>query len=64
MALKIKAVEKLVKFNKNDAGEVIKAWATEGHSVAISGMGTDSRRATIEKERLHRAAALFALSLI
>ena len=40
MALKIKAVEKLVKFNKNDAGEVIKAWATEGHSVAILGLGT------------------------
>ena len=82
MALKIKAVEKLVKFNKNDAGvwryvmspelyiplatdkvikeaalrsgvskgvmkacwdaagEVIKAWATEGHSVAIPGLGT------------------------
>ncbi len=82
MALKVKAVERLVKFNKNDAGtwryvmspelyiplatekvikeaalrsgvskgvmqacwdaagEVIKAWATEGHSVAIPGLGT------------------------
>ena len=82
MALKVKAVEKLVKFNKNDAGtwryvmspelyiplatekvireaalrsgvnkgvmqacwdaagEVIKAWATEGHSVALPGLGT------------------------
>ena len=78
MALKVKAVERLVKFNKEDAGvyryvmspelyialsqakvireaalrsgvsqgvmkacwdaagEVIKAWATEGHSVALS----------------------------
>ena len=82
MALKVKAVEKLVKFNKEDAGtwryvmspelytalaqdkvikeaalrsgvsrgvmqacwdaagEVIKAWATEGHSVALPGLGT------------------------
>ena len=82
MALKVKAVEKLVKFNKTDAGvwrwvmqpelylalaqdkvikeaalrsgvsrgvmqacwdaagEVIKAWATEGHSVALPGLGT------------------------
>ena len=82
MALKVKAVERLVKFNKNDvgtwryvmspelyiplatekvikeaalrsgvskgvmqacwdaAGEVIKAWATEGHSVALPGLGT------------------------
>ena len=82
MALKVKAVEKLVKFSKNDpgvwryvmspdlyialsqekvireaalrsgvsrgvmqacwdaAGEVIKAWATEGHSVALPGLGT------------------------
>ena len=82
MAMKVKAVEKLVKFNKNDAGtwryvmqpdlylalaqdkvikeaalrsgvsrgvmqacwdaagEVIKAWATEGHSVALPGLGT------------------------
>ena len=82
MAMKVKAVERLVKFNKNDAGqyryvlqpdlyipltvskvikeaslrsgvsrgvmqacwdaagEVIKAWATEGHSVAIPGLGT------------------------
>ena len=80
--MKVKAVERLVKFNKNDAGqyryvlqpdlyipltvskvikeaslrsgvsrgvmqacwdaagEVIKAWATEGHSVAIPGLGT------------------------
>ena len=80
--MKVKAVEKLVKFNKNDAGtwryvmqpdlylalaqdkvikeaafrsgvsrgvmqacwdaagEVIKAWATEGHSVALPGLGT------------------------
>ena len=82
MALKVKAVEKLIKFSKNDpgvyryvmspelyialsqekvikeaalrsgvskgvmqacwdaAGEVIKAWATEGHSVALPGLGT------------------------
>ena len=82
MALKVKAVERLVKFDKNDpgvyryvmtpelyialtqakvireaalrsgvsqgvmkacwdaAGEVIKAWATEGHSVALPGLGT------------------------
>ena len=82
MAMKVKAVERLVKFNKSDAsqyryvlqpdlyipltvskvikeaslrsgvsrgvmqacwdaaGEVIKAWATEGHSVAIPGLGT------------------------
>ncbi len=82
MALKVKAVERLIKFNKNDAGtyryvmspdlytslsqdkvikeaalrsgvskgvmqacwdaagEVIKAWATEGHSVALPGLGT------------------------
>ena len=82
MALKVKAVEKLLKFSKNDpgvyryvmspemysslnqkkvireaalrsgvsqgvmqacwdaAGEVIKAWATEGHSVALPGLGT------------------------
>ena len=82
MALKVKAVEKLVKFSKNDpgvwryvmspdlyialsqekvikeaalrsgvsrgvmqacwdaAGEVIKAWATEGHSVALPGLGS------------------------
>ena len=82
MALKVKAVEKLVKFKKDDpgvwryvmspelytalaqdkvikeaalrsgvsrgvmqacwdaAGEVIKAWATEGHSVALPGLGT------------------------
>jgi len=82
MALKVKAVERLVKFNKNEAGkylyvmqpelyiplaqqkvireaalrsgvsqgvmqacwdaagEVIKAWATEGHSVALPGLGT------------------------
>ena len=82
MALKVKAVEKKIKFNKTDegvyryvmqpelyipltqekvikeaalrsgvskgvmqacwdaAGEVIKAWATEGHSVALPGLGT------------------------
>jgi len=84
MAMKVKAVEKLLKFNKNEndpgvwryvmqpelymalaqkkvikeaalrsgvsqgvmqacwdaAGEVIKAWATEGHSVALPGLGT------------------------
>jgi len=82
MALKVKAVERKIKFNKNDegvyryvmqpelyialtqakvikeaalrsgcsqgvmkacwdaAGEVIKAWATEGHSVALPGLGT------------------------
>ena len=81
MALKVKAVERLLKFDKNDAGEyryvmkpelyiplkeekvireaalrsgvsqgvmkacwdaageVIKAWATEGHSVALPGLG-------------------------
>ena len=82
MALKVKAIERLVKFDKNEAGtyryvmapelyialnqkkvireaalrsgvsqgvmqacwdaagEVIKAWATEGHSVALPGLGT------------------------
>ena len=84
MAMKVKAVEKLLKFSKNEndpgvwryvmapelytalnqkkvireaalrsgvsqgvmqacwdaAGEVIKAWATEGHSVALPGLGT------------------------
>ena len=82
MALKVKAVERLIKFDKNSAGEyryvmqpelytslaqdkvikeaalrsgvsrgvmqacwdaageVIKAWATEGHSVALPGLGT------------------------
>ena len=82
MALKVKAVERKIKFNKNDegvyryvmqpelyialtqakvikeaalrsgcsqgvmkacwdaAGEVIKAWATEGHSVALPGLGS------------------------
>ena len=82
MALRVKAVERLVKFNKEDegtwryvmspelyialsqakvireaalrsgvsqgvmkacsdaAGEVFKAWATEGHSVALPGLGT------------------------
>ena len=82
MALKVKAIERLVKFDKNAAGtyryvmapelymalnqkkvireaalrsgvsqgvmqacwdaagEVIKAWATEGHSVALPGLGT------------------------
>ena len=82
MALKVKAVERLLKFNKDDAGhyryvlkpdlytslsqdkvikeaalrsgvsrgvmqacwdaagEVIKAWATEGHSVALPGLGS------------------------
>ncbi len=80
MALKVKAVEKKIKFSKEDpgvyryvmqpdlyialsqakvireaalrvsqgvmkacwdaAGEVIKAWATEGHSVALPGLGT------------------------
>jgi len=82
MALKVKAVEKNIKFDKNSegvwryvmqpdlyialsqakvikeaalrsgvsqgvmkacwdaAGEVIKAWATEGHSVALPGLGT------------------------
>ena len=84
MGMKVKAVEKLLKFNKNEndpgvwryvmqpelymalaqkkvikeaalrsgvsqgvmqacwdaAGEVIKAWATEGHSVALPGLGT------------------------
>ena len=59
MALKVKAVERLLKFsnNPNDPGvyryvmkadlytslsqaKVIKAWATEGHSVALPGLGT------------------------
>ena len=57
MALKVKAVEGLLKFDKEKEGKyryvlspdlytslsqekVIKAWATEGHSVAISGRGT------------------------
>ena len=85
MAMKVKAVEKLLKFDKNSAGvyryvmspemysslnqkkvikeaalrsgvsqgvmqacwdaagEVIKAWATEGHSVALPGLGTMCR---------------------
>ena len=57
MALKVKAVEKKVKFSKNDPGvwryvmspdlyialsqeKVIKAWATEGLSVALPGLGS------------------------
>ena len=32
MAIKVKAVDA--------AGEVIKAWATEGHSVALPGLST------------------------
>ena len=77
MALKVKAIEKKIKFTKDEnvmspelytpltqakvikeaalrsgvsrgvmqacwdaAGEVIKAWATEGHSVALPGLGT------------------------
>ena len=48
MAIKVKAVERNVSFDKNSAinaawdaiGEVIKAWATEGHSVAVPGLGT------------------------
>ena len=57
MALKVKAVERLLKFDKEKEGKyryvlspdlyssldqdkVIKAWATEGHSVAIPGLGT------------------------
>ena len=57
MALKVKAVEKKIKFNKQDEGvyryvmqpelyipltteKVIKAWATEGHSVALRGLGS------------------------
>ena len=70
MALKVKAVERLLKFDKESAGkyryvmkpemyssrsgvsqgvmkacwdaagEVIKAWATEGHSVALPGLGS------------------------
>ena len=57
MALKVKAVERLVKFKKDEPGQyryvmqpelytslsqnkVIKAWATEGHSVALPGLGT------------------------
>ena len=94
MALKVKAVERLVKFDKESAGswryvmtpelyialnqakvireaalrsgvsqgvmkacwdaagEVIKAWATEGHSVALPGLGTmrfGLRAASVEK---------------
>ena len=96
MALKVKAVERMIKFSKNEndpgvyryvmspelyialsqakvireaalrsgvsqgvmkacwdaAGEVIKAWATEGHSVALSGLGTMSfglRAKSVEK---------------
>ena len=59
MALKVKAVERLLKFSNkpNDPGvyryvmkpemyssltqaKVIKAWATEGHSVALPGLGS------------------------
>ena len=59
MALKVKAVEKKIKFDKNpdnpgvwryvmspelytplSQAKVIKAWATEGHSVALPGLGT------------------------
>ena len=52
MPLKVKAQEKLQKIGKYEgtyrymqacwdaAGEVIKAWATEGHSVALPGLGT------------------------
>ncbi len=55
MALKVKAQEKLQKIGTHAgkyryimmpelytsaAGEVIKAWATEGHSVALPGLGT------------------------
>ena len=41
MTMKVKAIEKKLKFTKDEnAGEVIKAWATEGHSVALPGLGT------------------------
>ena len=59
MALKVKAVERLLKFSKNEnepgvyryvmkadlftsltQAKVIKAWATEGHSVALPGLGS------------------------
>ena len=33
------------------AGEVIKAWATEGHSVAIPGLGSSSRQECCNRER-------------
>ena len=102
MALKVKAVERKIKFNKNDegvyryvmqpelyialtqakvikeaalrsgcsqgvmkacwdaAGEVIKAWATEGHSVALPGLGTIKQRylgvtTTMNKVPVHTA---------
>ena len=90
MALKVKAVERLLKFDKESAGkyryvmkpemyssltqakvikeaalrsgvsqgvmqacwdaagEVIKAWATEGHSVALPGLGLDALRTALE----------------
>ena len=52
MALKVKAKEREMKVGKNPgvfryvmlpelySGKVIKAWATEGHSVALPGLGT------------------------
>ncbi len=56
MALKVKAVEKKIKFNKQDEGvyryvmqpelyiplttEKVIKWATEGHSVALPGLGS------------------------
>ena len=49
MAIKVKAVERELTVGASAGqfrhmmqaiGEVIKAWATEGHSVAIPGLGT------------------------
>ena len=41
MALKVKA-KGVMQACWDAAGEVIKAWATEGHSVALPGLGTTS----------------------
>ena len=109
MALKVKAVERLVKFDKNDpgvyryvmtpelyialtqakvireaalrsgvsqgvmkacwdaAGEVIKAWATEGHSVALPGLGTmrfGLRAKSVEKVEDVKAGLITARRII
>ena len=109
MALKVKAVERLVKFNKEDAGvyryvmspelyialsqakvireaalrsgvsqgvmkacwdaagEVIKAWATEGHSVALPGLGTmrfGLRAKSVEKVEAVKAGLISSRRII
>ena len=111
MAMKVKAVEKLLKFTKNEndpgvwryvmqpelylalsqkkvikeaalrsgvsqgvmqacwdaAGEVIKAWATEGHSVALPGLGTmrfGLRSKSVEKVEDVKAGLITARRII